>query len=153
MLLDALVHIHDRRIAQSAASTATMQIQVLVAIFFLCPTTSRVSSESLVLLLLLLLLLLLPLLRYCCCCCCCAVGGAGSGHTLSAHGPTSTPGTTKLMPERVWLKPQARNMAPGRSPADLLTCQASARASQRRARHDTTSTPRSGAAAGLCRRG
>eukprot|EP01046_Picozoa_sp_COSAG06_P120808 COSAG06_NODE_68236_length_234_cov_212.733333_1_plen_29_part_01 len=29
-----------------------MQIQVLVAIFFLCPTTSRVSSESLVLLLL-----------------------------------------------------------------------------------------------------
>jgi len=55
MLLDALVHIHDRRIAQSAASTATMQIQVLVAIFFLCPTTSRVSSESLVLLLLLLL--------------------------------------------------------------------------------------------------
>jgi hypothetical protein len=152
MLLDALVHIHDRRIAQSAASTATMQTQVLVAIFFLCPTTSRVSSESLVLLLLL-LLLLLPLLRYCCCCCCCAVGGAGSGHTLSAHGPTSTPGTTKLMPERVWLKPQARNMAPGRSPADLLTCQASARASQRRARHDTTSTPRSGAAAGLCRRG
>ena len=58
MLLDALVHIHDRRIAQSAASTATMQIQVLVAIFFLCPTTSRVSSQSLVL-----LLLLLPLLR------------------------------------------------------------------------------------------
>jgi hypothetical protein len=150
MLLDALVHIHDHHIAQSAAPTATMQIQVLVAIFFLCPTTSRVSSESLVLLL---LLLLLPLLRYCCCCCCCAVGGAGSGHTLSAHGPTSTPGTTKLMPERVWLKPQARNMAPGRSPADLLTCQASARASQRRARHDTTSTPRSGAAAGLCRRG
>ena len=135
MLLDALVHIHDRHIAQSAAPTATMQIQVLVAIFFLCPTTSRVSSESLVLLL---LLLLLPLLRCCCCCCCCcccAVGGAGSGHTLSAHGPTSTPGTTKLMPERVWLKPQARNMAPGRSPADLLTCQASARASQRRARH------------------
>ena len=150
MLLDALVHIHDRHIAQSAASTATMQIQVLVAIFFLCPTTSRVSSESFVLLL---LLLLLPLLRYCCCCCCCAVGGAGSGHTLSAHGPTSTPGTTKLMPERVWLKPQARNMAPGRSPADLPTCQASARASQRRPRHDTTSTPRSGAAAGLCRRG
>ena len=36
-----------------------MQIQVLVAIFFLCPTTSRVSSESPVLLLLLLLLLLL----------------------------------------------------------------------------------------------
>ena len=34
-----------------------MQIQVLVAIFFLCPTTSRVSSESPVLLLLLLLLL------------------------------------------------------------------------------------------------
>ena len=49
-----------------------MQIQVLVAIFFLCPTTSRVSSESLVLLLLLLLLLplhaalLLLLLLLCC---------------------------------------------------------------------------------------
>ena len=36
-----------------------MQIQVLVAIFFPCPTISRVSSESPVLLLLLLLLLLL----------------------------------------------------------------------------------------------
>ncbi len=42
-----------------------MQIQVLVAIFFLCPTTSRVSSESLVLLLLLLLLPLLLLLLCC----------------------------------------------------------------------------------------
>jgi hypothetical protein len=51
MLLDALVHIHDRRIAQSAAPTSTMQTQVLVAIFFLCPTTSHVSSESPVLLL------------------------------------------------------------------------------------------------------